>query len=513
MKTTFDLVEAINDEASRFQQQYGHAPEAVALSPVLYRRLIELRCQEQSIGNLKVGIFGLTTPETNVLSQPAPVFVDTNIVETAAAMVDTLNTLGCDVVICLSHLGVALDQLVATYVPGIHIIVGGHDHYLLEEPIPVANPSGDTTWVVQANAFYLNIGKAELEVDNGRVRLVGYEMLHLDETVPEEPTTLAVVGELIAGIENLYGPVYSEPIGVAAAFFEEVSASLSDAGWKDTPVGNLVTDAFRAATGTEIAIQVGGSTAQPFYAGPLVAADAFRVVGYGFNTDNGLGYRIATFEMSGGALVTGLEFGLSSIELNDEFLVQVSGMRYTYDPAAPAFERVTSVTVGGEPLEPQRVYTVTANEFVPLFLEFLGIPHENVHVFPDTTEFQLLVAYIGASGTIAPSVEGRVESVRSTPTSVEDEGHAVPYEFTLEQNYPNPFNPSTTVVFSLPAAGHVTLKVYNILGQEIAALFDGQLPAGRHAIVFDAAGLPSGVYLYQVRSSGKVRTRSMVLMK
>ena len=86
----------------------------------------------KEIGSLKVGIFGLTTPETNLLSLPAPAVIDTNIIEIAATMVGTLAGENCDIIISLSHLGFALDQLVAEYVPGINVIVSGHDHYYLK---------------------------------------------------------------------------------------------------------------------------------------------------------------------------------------------------------------------------------------------------------------------------------------------------------------------------------------------------------------------------------------------
>jgi 5'-nucleotidase len=280
----------------------------------------------RQVGTVKVGIFGLTTPATNVLSLPAPAAVDSDFVTIAAAYVDTLVSQNCGLVICLSHLGLMYDQLLASYVPGIHAIVGGHDHYALESPVAVQNPLGDTTWIVQANAFYLNVGKLRLTVQDTIVRLLDYALIPIDDSVPEEPTIAATVDMLIHGIEALYGPAYTQQLTYAAEYFEEVADSLMYVGYRDTPAGNLVTDAFRALTNTDIAMEVGGSTAQPLYQGPITGADVFRMVGYGFNTDNGLGYRIATFTMTGAALMMGLEFGLSEIEQSDEFFVQASGM-------------------------------------------------------------------------------------------------------------------------------------------------------------------------------------------
>ena len=109
----------------------------------------------------------------------------------------------------------------------------------------------------------------------------------------------------------------------------------------------------------------------------------------------------------------------------------------------------------------------------------------------------------------------------SRVTGVDDEVTVLPNSFDLFQNYPNPFNPSTTVTFSLPYASLVSLRVYNLLGQEVAVLVNEQLGAGMHARVFAAGNLSSGVYLYKLTageaSTGSahsfVQTRGMVLTK
>ena len=120
-------------------------------------------------GPIKVGIFSLLTPETNLFSQPAPIIVSDAIVEKAAEMVETLSLQGCDVIILLSHLGVALDQIVASYVPGIDVIVSGHDHYKFETPLTITDPLGGTTLLVQAKSNYMYAGKMKLSIDRKSV--------------------------------------------------------------------------------------------------------------------------------------------------------------------------------------------------------------------------------------------------------------------------------------------------------------------------------------------------------
>jgi photosystem II stability/assembly factor-like uncharacterized protein len=103
-------------------------------------------------------------------------------------------------------------------------------------------------------------------------------------------------------------------------------------------------------------------------------------------------------------------------------------------------------------------------------------------------------------------------------TSVEQVDHSQPTDFELAHNYPNPFNPSTTIRFSLPLEGRVSLKIYDQLGREVATLVNGSLSAGQHQIRWDASGMASGLYIFRIEAVGAdgvrfVRTNKMVLMK
>jgi hypothetical protein len=86
-------------------------------------------------------------------------------------------------------------------------------------------------------------------------------------------------------------------------------------------------------------------------------------------------------------------------------------------------------------------------------------------------------------------------------------------DFNLAQNYPNPFNPSTKISWQSPVGSHQTLKVYDIIGNEVAILVDEYKPAGSYVVEFDASNLSSGVYLYQLKSNSKMITKKMTLIK
>jgi len=104
-----------------------------------------------------------------------------------------------------------------------------------------------------------------------------------------------------------------------------------------------------------------------------------------------------------------------------------------------------------------------------------------------------------------------LKTVNSIVTDVEDELH--PEKFSLEQNYPNPFNPSTMIKFSLGKTGFTTLKLYDVLGKEVAALVNGEIEAGPHEVTFDASSLPSGTYFYTLTSGSFTETRKMMFLK
>lgn len=94
-----------------------------------------------------------------------------------------------------------------------------------------------------------------------------------------------------------------------------------------------------------------------------------------------------------------------------------------------------------------------------------------------------------------------------------DTGIKLPNDFTLSQNHPNPFNPSTKISWRSPIAGHQSLKVYNILGKEVATLVNEFRNAGKFEVTFDAAQLTSGVYFYKLQSGSFVETKKMLLLK
>ncbi|RPH96621.1 T9SS C-terminal target domain-containing protein [candidate division KSB1 bacterium] len=108
---------------------------------------------------------------------------------------------------------------------------------------------------------------------------------------------------------------------------------------------------------------------------------------------------------------------------------------------------------------------------------------------------------------------GGIRNMLATASATPVSTSATVTEYTLMQNYPNPFNPTTSISFNLLESGTTILTVYNPMGQLVATLVNGQLNAGSHTVTFDAANLPSGVYLYRLESGSYSAVKKMLLMK
>ena len=100
-----------------------------------------------------------------------------------------------------------------------------------------------------------------------------------------------------------------------------------------------------------------------------------------------------------------------------------------------------------------------------------------------------------------------------TSTDVQENLSGMPQVFALNQNYPNPFNPTTQISYSIPKESYISLKVYNLMGQEVATLVSGNQTAGKYTVPFDASRLSSGVYMYRLQAGTSVEVKRMILMK
>ncbi|HTP13295.1 MAG TPA: T9SS type A sorting domain-containing protein, partial [Bacteroidota bacterium] len=129
----------------------------------------------------------------------------------------------------------------------------------------------------------------------------------------------------------------------------------------------------------------------------------------------------------------------------------------------------------------------------------------------DSLAVKKLISY--GDTTYAITDDGIFVLMASPATGVGRKSGSTPAVYVLFQNYPNPFNPTTAISYQLSAVSKVTLKVYDLLGREVATLVDGEVNAGKHEATFDASRLASGIYFYRLRAGNFTDTKKLVLLK
>lgn len=301
----------------------------------------------KKLGKVKVGVFGLLTTRMPGLAFEKNIaglrFADE--VETAKEMVKALKAQGADVIIALTHLGLEDsgrhigDKTLASKVPGIDLIVGAHSHTPLFEPVTV-----DGTLIVQTGGNLTHLGRVVLEIDPSSRKVVSKkgELLKLwvDELGEDE------------GMKAM-AKKYQDEVGRSLdVVIGSSTVSILRAKDRESGVGDWMTDCVRKWSKTQIAIQNGGGVRADIIPGPVTLRTVFEIMPF----DNYL----VTMNITGGQLKEILERGVSG----GIGMIQLSGARFTYDPAAPSMSRVREAFVGKEPLRENEVYSVSAPDFI-----------------------------------------------------------------------------------------------------------------------------------------------------
>ena len=461
-------------------------------------------------GTIKVGVFGLTTPQTNFYSQSDIVLE--NVDSIAAADVAFLKSINCNIIICLSHMGYINDRRIAETIPGIDIIIGGHDHRRFSSPEIYTN-TGTKTYLVQAGAFYRNMGRFDISYNNSAIETLDYNLIEIDEEIAEDTDMKHFIDSLELDADNVFGMAcFTQQVAYAEDEFWETNINLLQEGNKDTPVGNLVTDAFLAAVPeADIAIEPCGSTAQYLYTGPVVANDIYRMIGYGFSEGDGtLHYKLVTFDLPAMQLLIGLQISLKSIDLDDELFVQCAGLEYSYYANHDSLDRliIDSVRVKGEPIKLDSTYKIVTNEFVAeLFAGMLGSALQNKVVIDSINEFSAVLNYAMQLQDLTPKSEGRIKALIDSTIGVEE---ITIYKQSLKI-YPNPVKGTSIISFNVSEQGIYSMKLFNSYGQEISEVFNQSLESGYQTKILDVSELSSGFYFVRLTNGRNTQSVKMIV--
>lgn len=353
----------------------------------------------RQIGDYKVGFFGLLTPEAAKLTFGARDYTFRLPVEVAREQVKALRDAGADMVVALTHLDIADDLRVARQVRGIDLILGGHDH----EPITYLE-SGTLIFKAGVDGYWLGA----VDVNLRRMAAKDGQKVVATPLAWRLTATDGIVGDPdIAARVDGYNAELDRSMSIAIGVTRtELDSRRDTVRVRETAIGNLITDAMRGLVEADAAITNGGGIRADRVYAPGTQLTRKDVV-----TELPFGNVVMLITLTGAQIRAALENGISQIPDKAGRFPQVSGIRFTYDPARPRGQRIAEIAVAGAPLDEGRAYKVAVNDFMQVGGDGYGVLKEG-KVLIDASGGTLLanavIAYVEARKEISPVIEGRI---------------------------------------------------------------------------------------------------------
>ena len=389
--------------------QKAGMPEIVFSNPIFHPESTEDDTLEESfkkgmvkpyvikeIQGIRIGIFGILGKDAAEVSPFARPMKFRDAIETSREMVKILREKEkTDLVICLSHSGLrknkslSEDDRLAKEVPGIDLIVGGHSHTKLKNPLMV-----NQTMIVQAGGHGEYVGVLDLAYENGKMNLKGYKLVEIDDSIQADEkiqkkveSYIGLINERVLKKENLnFHKV------LARTDFDMRSAD------DESNLGNLIADSIRweinridydrndSVTKVVVAIDSNGVIRDDLLRGKtgnIAVCDLFRTIPLGFSRgDDTMGYPLITCYFYAHEIKKTVEVVTSIYpRKGSNFFLQVSGMRFKYNPNRVIFDRVTDIWTGSEdegyqPLDysesNKNLYRIATNIYNATFLGYVG---------------------------------------------------------------------------------------------------------------------------------------------
>ena len=355
----------------------------------LYDSKVVLRKFILERDGLKIGFFSLLGKNAVEVAPLAKPVSFAKQVPFARKMVRELKKDGCDIVICLSHSGVSRDKKgnwagedirLAKKVRGIDVIVSGHSHSKISEPVIIKGVP-----VVQTGEYGQNVGRLELVWKNGSVSVRDYRLIPVDDSIAGESDIIAAVEEQ----QSLVTQEILAPLGLS--YFDPVAETdflleCNEQGdFRSSNLGPMIADAIHSyvnrhsSDGCDIGMVAVGVIRDWMVPGVMTAPDVFRIMSLGSGDDDLPGYPLARLYVTGKELKNILEILMIAHKSSSSNHCFYSGLRVSYDPGRMLFRKINSIEILGVNGETWDVsfskddttlYSISANSYM---LEFIGI--------------------------------------------------------------------------------------------------------------------------------------------
>lgn len=351
----------------------------------------------RNFGGVKVGIFGLLTPETAFSSKLSSnvKFLDPHL--TAARVTRQLRARGATVIVAVTHLAMPEDKRLARAAK-IDVIVGGHEHEVMQ-----SLSAGTPIFKMGSDARLL--GRIDLNISRRtrRVESIDYAALPVTDLVASDAAAMKVIGEY----EKKLSAALDIPIGRTTV---ELDARQRTNRTRESNLGSFIADAFRQATGADAVILNGGAirSNSTYPAGTITRRDILSVLPF---EDP-----VAKVEVTGATIRAALEHGVGRVAEDPENgrFPQVSGITFSYSGRRPSGARVVEVSINGQPLDDKKLYTLAS---VAYLLEggdgYTMFRDAHYLIKPEEGKVNAVIINeaIQSAGVIAPQTDGRINRV------------------------------------------------------------------------------------------------------
>jgi 5'-nucleotidase/UDP-sugar diphosphatase len=361
-----------------------------------------------TVGDVRVAIIGVVTPDTPLSTHPRNV-AGLKFLPPEDAVRQGLKELRgkAEIFVVLSHLGLPADRALAEKVPGIDVIVGGHSHTRIENPVVIGN-----TILVQAWEHAKALGVLDLHIKDGKVVWFnGY----LQEIKPGAVAADSQVQKIVSKYTRQMDAALDEAVGETLVYLDGEHVRT-----RETNLGDLVADIFRETASADLALINGGSIRASIPQGKIRLKEVYEALPF----DN---YLVA-LRLSGHQVREALEHGVSGLEAGGGGFPQVSGLTFTFCRTAAVGARVKDISFRGKPLLPEGQYVVATNDFLvaggdgyAVFAQaFQGAGDYSsqggllqcprlTYTDPGRWVRDLVADYLKTHQKVAPGVEGRIK--------------------------------------------------------------------------------------------------------